>query len=95
MRFSTSMQLHINHHLKAHLGYKSCPSTLGTEDLVYGGTPTHDLVVESPVPYLLGHPPLPTKFTYVQIYVHLYRLLHSSGLSPAKLKNHCIIIPEF
>ncbi len=33
MRFSTSEQLHINGHLKAHLGYKSCPRTLGTEDL--------------------------------------------------------------
>ncbi len=48
MRFSTSKQLHINDHLKAHLGYKYCPMTLGTEDLVYGGTRTHDLVVESP-----------------------------------------------
>ncbi len=37
MRFSTSNQLHINDHLKAHLLYKSCPRTLGTEDLVYGG----------------------------------------------------------
>ncbi len=43
-------QLHINDHLKAHLGYKSCPRTFGTEDLVYGGTRTHDLVVDSPVP---------------------------------------------
>ncbi len=34
MRFSTSKQLHIFDHLKAHLGYKSCPRTLGTEDLV-------------------------------------------------------------
>ncbi len=50
MKFSTSKQLHMNDHLKAHLGYKSCPRTLGTEDLVYGGTRTHDLVVESPVP---------------------------------------------
>ncbi len=50
MRFSTSKQLHINDQLKAHLGYKSCPKTLGTEDPVYGGTRTHDLVVESPVP---------------------------------------------
>ncbi len=25
MRFSISNQLHINNHLKAHLGYKSCP----------------------------------------------------------------------
>ncbi len=50
MRFSTSQQLHINDHLKAHVGYKSCPMTLGTENLVYGGTRTHDLVVESPVP---------------------------------------------
>ncbi len=50
MKFSTSKQLHINDHLKANLGYKSCPSTLGTEDLVYGRTRTHDLVVESPVP---------------------------------------------
>ncbi len=50
MRFSTSKQLHIKYHLKAHLGYKSCPRTLGTEDLVYGVTRTHDLVVESPVP---------------------------------------------
>ncbi len=50
MRFSTSKQLHSNDHLKAHLGYKSCPRTLGTEDLVYGGTRTHDLVAESPVP---------------------------------------------
>ncbi len=50
MRFSTSNQLHINEHLKAHLGHKSCPRTLGTEDLVYGGTWTHDLVAESPVP---------------------------------------------
>ncbi len=47
MRFSTSKQLHINDHLKAHLGYKSCPKTLGTEELVYGGTRTHDLVVEN------------------------------------------------
>ncbi len=38
MRFSTSKQLHINDHLKAHFGYKSCPRTLGTEDLMYGGT---------------------------------------------------------
>ncbi len=38
MRFSASKQLHINDHLKAHLGYKFCPRTLGTEDLVYGGT---------------------------------------------------------
>ncbi len=50
MSFSTIKQLHINDHLKAHLGYKSCPRTLGTEDQVYGGTRTHDLVVESPVP---------------------------------------------
>ncbi len=50
MRFSTSKQLHINDHLKAYLGYKSCPRTLGTEDPVYGGTRTHDLVVKSPVP---------------------------------------------
>ncbi len=50
MRFSRSKQLHINDHLSAHLGYKSCPRTLGTEDLVYGGTRTYDLVVESPVP---------------------------------------------
>ncbi len=50
MRFSTSMQLQINNHLKAHLGHKSCPRTLGTEDLVYGGTQTHDLAVEHPVP---------------------------------------------
>ncbi len=35
---------------QAHLGYKSCPRTFGTEDLVYGGTGIHDLVVESPVP---------------------------------------------
>ncbi len=42
IRFSTSKQLHINDHLKANLGYKSCPRTLGTEDLVYGGTQTHD-----------------------------------------------------
>ncbi len=49
MRFSISKQLLINNHLKAHLGYKSCPRTLGTEDLVNGGTRTHDLVVESPV----------------------------------------------
>ncbi len=47
---STSKQLHIKDHPKAHLGYKSCPKTLGTEDLVYGGSRTHDLVVESPVP---------------------------------------------
>ena len=39
-----------NHHLKAHLGYKCCPKTSGTEDLVYGGIRTLDLVVESPVP---------------------------------------------
>ncbi len=32
------------------LGYRSCPRTLGTEDQVCGGTRTHDLVVESPVP---------------------------------------------
>ncbi len=47
MRFSTSK--HINDHLNllnAQLGYKSCPRTLGTEDLMYGGTRTHDLVVE-------------------------------------------------
>ncbi len=50
MRFSTSNQLHINNHLKAHLGYESCPTTLGTEDLVYGGIRLHDLVVERPVP---------------------------------------------
>ncbi len=50
MRFSTSNQLHINDHLKAHLGYKSCPRTLGTEDQVYAGTQTHDVMVESPVP---------------------------------------------
>ncbi len=50
MTFSTSKQLHINDHLKAHLGYKSCARTLGTEHLVYGGTRTYDLVVESPVP---------------------------------------------
>ncbi len=49
MRFSTIKQLYINDHLKAHLEYKSCQMTLGTEDLVYGGTRTHDLVVESPV----------------------------------------------
>ncbi len=30
-----------SNHLKAHLGYKSCEKTLGTEDLVYGGTRTH------------------------------------------------------
>ncbi len=53
MRFWTSKQLHINDHLKAHLGYKSCPRNLRTEDLVYGGTRTHDLVVESPI-MLLG-----------------------------------------
>ncbi len=50
MRFSTCKQLDINDHLKAHLWYKSCPRTLGTEDLVYAGTRTQDLVVESPVP---------------------------------------------
>ncbi len=50
MRFSTSKQLHIKDHLKAHLGYKSCPKNLSTEDLVYGGIRTHDLVVEGPVP---------------------------------------------
>ncbi len=50
VRFSTSKQLHINDHLKAHLAYKSCPRTLGTEDLVYGRSRTHDLVVGSPVP---------------------------------------------
>ncbi len=50
MRFSTSKQLHINDHLKAHLEYKSCTRTLGTEDLVYGGARTHGLVVESSVP---------------------------------------------
>ncbi len=52
MRFTTSKQLRINDHLKAHLGYMniSCSRTLGTEDLVYGGTRTHDLMVESPVP---------------------------------------------
>ena len=55
MRFSTSNHLDINDHLKAHLGYKSYPRTLGTEDLVYGGTRTHHLVVDSQVP--LGHPP--------------------------------------
>ena len=33
MRFSTSKQSHINDHLKAHLGYKSCLRPLGTEDL--------------------------------------------------------------
>ncbi len=27
-----------------------CRRNLGTEDLAYGGTRTHDLVVESPVP---------------------------------------------
>ncbi len=57
MRFSTSNQLHINDHLKAHLGYKSCPRTLGTEDLVYGGTRTHELVVESPVSTRPSAPP--------------------------------------
>ncbi len=61
MRFSTSKRLHINDHLKVHLGYKSCPRTIGTEDQVYGGTRTHDLVVESTVPWPLGHPPLPTQ----------------------------------
>ena len=50
MRFSTSKQLHINDHFKAHSVYKSCPRTFGTEDLVYGGTRTHDLAVENPVP---------------------------------------------
>ncbi len=50
MRFSTTKQLYINDHLKAHLGYKSCPRTLGTEDLVYGKTQTHGPMVESPVP---------------------------------------------
>ena len=50
MRFSTLNQLHINDHLKAHLGYKSCPRTLDTENLVYGRTRTHYLVVESLVP---------------------------------------------
>ncbi len=45
MRFSTSTPLHIKDHLKAYLGYKSCPRTLGREDLVYGGTRTHDLSV--------------------------------------------------
>ena len=50
MRSLTSNQLHIKNHLKAHLRYKSCPRTLGTEDLVYGRTRTHNLVVESPVP---------------------------------------------
>ncbi len=44
MRFSTSKHLHINDHLKPRLGYKSCPRTLGTEDLVYGETQTHDLM---------------------------------------------------
>ena len=52
MKFSTSNQLHINDHLKAHMGYKSCSRTLGREDLMYGGTRTHDLVVESPDQYL-------------------------------------------
>ncbi len=46
MRFSTSKQLYINDHLEAHLGHKSFPRTLGTEDLVYGETRTHDLMVE-------------------------------------------------
>ena len=51
MRFSTIKLLHINDHLKAHLGYKSCPRTLGAEDLeYYGGTQTNNPVVESPVP---------------------------------------------
>ncbi len=38
MRLSTSKQLHINNHLKAHLEYKFCPMTLGIEDVVYDGT---------------------------------------------------------
>ncbi len=50
MRFSTSKQLHISDHLNAHLGTNLCPRTLGTEDLMYGGTGNHDLVVGSPVP---------------------------------------------
>ncbi len=49
MRFSTSNQLHINDHLKAHLGYKSCSKTLDTEGLC-GGTRAHDFVVEGAVP---------------------------------------------
>ncbi len=47
MRLSGSKQLHINDHLKAHLGYKSCQRILGTEGLVYGGTRTHNLMVET------------------------------------------------
>ncbi len=61
MTFSISKQLHINNHLKAHfmhLEYKSYPRALGTEDLVYGGTGTHNIVVESPN-LTLGHTPLP------------------------------------
>ena len=43
MRFSTSKKLHINDHIKANLGYKSYPRTLGTEE-------GHDLMVDGPVP---------------------------------------------
>ncbi len=50
MRFSQAIKCIFYDYLKAHLGYKSCPRTLGREDLVYGGTRTHDLVVGSPVP---------------------------------------------
>ena len=50
MRVLTSKQLHINDHLKAHLGYKSCPRILGTGEIVYGGTQIDDLVFGSPVP---------------------------------------------
>ena len=45
MSFSKSKQLHINDHFKAHLGYKSCPRTLGTQNQVYGVSRTQDLVV--------------------------------------------------
>ena len=71
MRFSTSNQLNINDHLKAHLGYKSCPRTLATEDLVYGGTRTHDLVVESPV---LNHSAIFPNMHICMVLLNIYNL---------------------
>ncbi len=78
MRFSTKKQLHINDHLKAQLGYKSCPRTLGTEDLLYGGTRTHDFVVdESSTLTTRPSAPLSISSTYCEEYDNTGHNTHS------------------
>ncbi len=97
MRFSTSKYLHINDHLKAHSGYKSCPRTLGTDDLMYGGTRTHDVVVESPVPYPLGHPPLPKEgslilLSHISVYMSVADIIVSVCVNAEHIHRTRLII---